>query len=52
MQTQKEAHEPFLPALLAWASYKLSRALAAIKPQQSAAAVAAIVARSGNPSGA
>jgi len=51
MQTQKQTHEPFLPALLAWVAYTLSHALAAIKPQQSATTVAAIVARSGNPSG-
>jgi hypothetical protein len=52
MQTLKQAHAPFLPALLAWITYKLSRVSAAMKAQHSAVTVAAIVARSGNPSGA
>jgi len=51
MRTQTELQEPFLQALLAWIGYQVSRYRAAIRPQQSAEAVAAIVARSNNPTG-
>ena len=51
MQTLKQADAPFLSALLAWIAYRVARVRAALAPEHSAVAVAALVARSGNPSG-
>lgn len=51
MQVAKQVREPFLAALLAWIAYRIARARAFLKPEHDAGAVAAIVARSGNPSG-
>ena len=47
--TQQDA--PFLPLLLAWARYRLSEQLAAMKPRITAAQAAAAAAISNNPSG-
>jgi len=47
MQTLKQAQAPVLPTLLMW----IMRALAGIRPKHSATAIAAVVARSGNPAG-
>lgn len=52
MQTLKQAHAPFLPALVAWIAHRILSALASMKPQHRAVAIAAIAARSGNPAGA
>lgn len=51
MQTLRQAREPFLTVFLAWVAYRISEALAAMKPEHDARSVAAIVARSGHPSG-
>ena len=51
MHTLKQARAPFLTLLVAWIAHRISRALAAMKPEHDAVAVATIVARSGNPSG-
>jgi hypothetical protein len=47
MQTLDQAQAPVLSSLLTW----IMRALAATKPRHNAAAVAAIVAHGGHPSG-
>jgi hypothetical protein len=53
MTIQNEPYSrPSLWVLVAWGRYRLSEALAAIKPKHRADEIAAVVARSGNPSGA
>ncbi|CAN5164549.1 hypothetical protein BH10PSE11_BH10PSE11_31660 [soil metagenome] len=47
MQTLKQAQAPVLPTLLMW----IMRAIAGMKAKHSAAAIAAVVAQSGNPAG-
>jgi|APThiThiocy_cv2_1041547.scaffolds.fasta_scaffold268268_2 hypothetical protein len=51
MQVAKQTRQPFLTALLMWIAYRIAGALAAMKPEHDTRTVAAIVARSGHPSG-
>lgn len=51
MHNTPHSHLTFWQMLLAWAAHRLSEALDANKPKHSAEEIAALVARSGNPSG-
>ncbi|SEF80320.1 hypothetical protein SAMN04488115_10286 [Bosea lathyri] len=42
---------PLLPLLLAWARYRLARFMISLRPAHSAAGIAVLVAKDGNPPG-
>lgn len=51
MQNTPHSHLTFWQMLLAFAAHRLSVAMEANKPEHSSEEIAALVARSGNPSG-
>jgi hypothetical protein len=51
MQNTPHSHLTFWQLLLAWAAHRLSEAIETNKPRHSAEEIAAMVARSNNPSG-
>ena len=50
-QNTPHSHLTFWQMLLAWGAHRLSETLEVNKPKHSAEEIAALVARSGNPSG-
>ncbi len=51
IQNEPYSRSSLWALMLAWGRYQLSEALASVKPTHLADEIAAIVARSGNPSG-
>jgi hypothetical protein len=51
MKSLSQSDTPLAQMLLSWATYRLARAGAAIRPSHSAVQIAAEVAASGNPAG-